>query len=48
MKIAIVSSSERGKTDQLLSAVAETLEVRGKSLTGIVRVSDYESRYANG
>ncbi len=48
MKIAIVSSSERGKTDQLLSAVAEALEARGKSLTGIVRVSDYESRYANG
>ena len=48
MKIAYVTSQERGKTDRLLSEIAGQLQAKGKSLVGIVRVSDYESRFENG
>jgi len=48
MKIAYVTSQERGKIDHLLSTVAEQLQANGRSLVGIVRVPAYESQFANG
>jgi hypothetical protein len=43
MKIACVTSQERGGTDRLLSDVADQLHAAGKSLAGIVKVGDYNS-----
>lgn len=48
MKIACVTSQERGGTDRLLSDVADQLQAAGKSLAGIVKVGDYTSSFANG
>ncbi len=48
MKIACVTSSKRGEIDRLLSQVADKLQTQSNSLIGIVRLSDYESRFENG
>lgn len=48
MKIACVTSQERGGTDRLLSEIAEQLQANGNSLVGIVKVSEYESSFENG
>lgn len=48
MKIACVTSQKRGEIDRLLSEVAEKLQANGKSLIGIVKVPEYESRFENG
>lgn len=48
MKIACVTSKERGAVDRLLSEIAEQLQAKGKLLLGIVRVSDYQSSFENG
>jgi len=48
MKIACVTSEERGETDRLLSEVADELQAAGKMLAGIVKVGDYASSFANG
>ena len=38
MKIAVISSKERGKTDRLITATADYFLERGANLTGIVKV----------
>lgn len=48
MKIACVSSIERGGIDRLLCDVADQLQAVGTSLVGIVKVSDYTSSFENG
>jgi len=48
MKIACVTSPERGGTDQLLSDVAGQLQARGMHLVGIVKDVDYTSGFENG
>lgn len=48
MKIAYVTSYESGKTDRLLSDVAQMLLSQNKRLTGIVKVMNYEARHDNG
>lgn len=48
MKIAYVTSQERGGIDLLLSATADYLQTQGKSLLGIVKATEYESQFANG
>lgn len=48
MKIACVTSRERGATDRLITNIAERLEMTGSSLVGIVKVLDCESRFENG
>ncbi len=48
MKIAYVTSQKRGETDRLLSEIAGQLQATGKSLVGIVKVTDYESSFENG
>ena len=48
MKIACVTSQERGGTDRLLSDVADQLQAAGKLLAGIVKAGDYTSSFANG
>ncbi len=40
MKIAIVSSSERGETDRLLSQLAARLQDEGSRLAGVVKILD--------
>ncbi len=42
MKIAVVSSTERGETDRLISAVAAFLLAQEAKLTGIVKVLEDE------
>lgn len=48
MKIACVTSQERGGTDRLLSDVADQLQAAGKLLAGIVKVGGCTSSFANG
>ncbi|MEX0304679.1 MAG: DUF2478 domain-containing protein [Leisingera sp.] len=48
MKIAYVTSQQRGETDRLLSELAEALQVGGLRLTGIVKDHGYTSHHANG
>jgi glycosyltransferase involved in cell wall biosynthesis len=48
MKIAVVSSPERGETDRLLTTAAEQLRADGVALAGIVKELDYEAGFENG
>lgn len=48
MKIARVSSNERGEVDRLLSEVAEELQQEGVKLAGIVKDQNHESQFDNG
>ncbi|MCP3970316.1 MAG: DUF2478 domain-containing protein [Rhodobacteraceae bacterium] len=48
MKIALVSSTERGETDRLLREVAERLQRGGAALCGIVKVAQHVSAFDNG
>jgi hypothetical protein len=48
MKIASVTSPERGGTDQLLSDVAARLQAKGLQLAGIVKDVGYASGFDNG
>lgn len=48
MKMAFVTSSERGAVDRLLSDAAERLQADGAALAGIVKDQGHEGRYANG
>lgn len=48
MKIASVTSPERGGTDQLLSDIASRLQEQGVALAGIVKELGYASGFENG
>ncbi|UWQ05368.1 DUF2478 domain-containing protein [Aliiroseovarius crassostreae] len=48
MRIARISSTERGKVDQLLSEVAELLQSQGRQLAGIVKDHSHDSQFDNG
>ncbi len=48
MKIACVSSKERGKIDRILFDVAVQLQAGDVSLVGIVKDQDYASSFENG
>lgn len=48
MKMASVTSDERGAIDRLLSGVAARLQADGAALVGIVKDQSHESRFANG
>ncbi|MFP7571833.1 DUF2478 domain-containing protein [Marivita sp. S2033] len=48
MKIASVTSSERGGTDQVLCDVAARLQSRGVSLAGVLKDTGYVSGFSNG
>ncbi|HEY9039515.1 MAG TPA: DUF2478 domain-containing protein [Roseovarius sp.] len=48
MKIACVTSTERGGTDRVLCDVAAQLQRRGVALTGIVKDLDHASAFENG
>jgi hypothetical protein len=48
MKIACVTSPERGATDRILTEIAEELQAMGRRLIGIVKVSEYQSSFTNG
>jgi len=48
MKIACVTSQERGETDRLLTDIADQLQASGNALVGIVKVSEYQSSFENG
>ncbi|WP_424942077.1 DUF2478 domain-containing protein [Aliiroseovarius crassostreae] len=48
MKIARVSSTERGEVDRLLSEVADELQQAGAKLAGIVKDQAHESQFDNG
>lgn len=48
MKIASVTSGERGAIDLLLSGIAEQLQADGATLVGIVKDQSHGSRFANG
>lgn len=48
MRIARVTSEERGETDRLLTEVAKRLRAEGVPLAGIVKETEFESAYANG
>ncbi len=48
MKIASMTSKERGGTDRLLSEVAGKLSAAGNPLAGIVKELDYTGSYENG
>lgn len=48
MKIALVSSTERGEIDRLLTQAADQLRVKGVALAGIVKQQDYEAEFDNG
>ncbi len=48
MKIACVTSAERGGTDQLLSDIASRLQAQGVHLAGIVKDQGYASGFDNG
>lgn len=48
MKIAWITSPERGGTDRLLSDLAGQLQASGMHLAGIVKDQDHVSQFANG
>ncbi len=48
MKIASVTSPERGGTDQILLDIAARLQAQGRALVGIVKDSGYCSGFENG
>lgn len=48
MKIACVTSQNRGETDQVLSALADRLQASGAGLVGIVKDHGYVAGYDNG
>ena len=48
MKLARVTSTERGGIDRVLSDVADRLQAMDASLVGIVKVQDYASGFENG
>ncbi|WP_113911938.1 DUF2478 domain-containing protein [Roseovarius dicentrarchi] len=48
MKMASVTSDERGAVDRLLSDIAERLQADGATLAGIVKDHSHDSRFANG
>ncbi len=48
MKIAVVSSNQRGETDRLMTKTADRLRADGAVLAGIVKELDYEVGYENG
>ena len=48
MKIACVTSLERGGTDKLLSDIAAQFQSNGVQLAGIVKELDYTSGFENG
>lgn len=48
MKIASVSSTERGGIDRLLCDVVDQLQTGDAALVGIVKVRDYTSSFENG
>ena len=48
MKIACVTSPKRGAIDRILSEIADELQVMDRRLIGIVKVSEYQSSFANG
>ncbi len=48
MKIAQITSTVRGETDRLLTAVAKQLQAEGKTLGGIVKELSYDSQFDNG
>ncbi|MDA5093766.1 DUF2478 domain-containing protein [Aliiroseovarius sp. KMU-50] len=48
MKIARISSSERGEVDRLLSEVSEELLAEGSRLAGIVKDQSHDSQFDNG
>ena len=48
MKIACVTSPERGGTDQLLCDIANRLQTKGVALAGIIKELDYASEFENG
>lgn len=48
MKMAYVTSDERGAVDRLLGDIAERLQADGAALVGIVKDQVYDSRFANG
>lgn len=48
MKIALVSSSERGEIDRLLTEAADQLRSKGVTLAGIVKHDDYDPEFDNG
>lgn len=48
MKIAYVSSSIRGETDRVLTAIAGRMQTAGATLSGIVKEESYDSQFDNG
>lgn len=48
MKIALVNSEKRGETDQLIAMVARQLQSEDVALSGIVKMLDHTSEFANG
>lgn len=48
MKIAYITSSQKGETDRLLSEIAADLLAQGHALAGIVKQIDYSSQFENG
>lgn len=48
MKIASITSSNRGETDQILSSIAAELQAEGVALCGIVKDQSHDSAFANG
>ncbi|PVA11691.1 3-dehydroquinate dehydratase [Pelagivirga sediminicola] len=48
MKIAFVTTPEKGGIDILLSGIASRLQAEGVPLAGIVKDLDHDSRFANG
>ncbi len=48
MKIACISSAQRGETDRILSDIADRLQSSGLSLAGIVKQQNYSGSYENG
>ncbi|UWQ90834.1 DUF2478 domain-containing protein [Aliisedimentitalea scapharcae] len=48
MKLACVSAEGRGETDRILAQTAALLERDGIRTSGIVKVLDHESAFANG
>ncbi|MCP5073175.1 MAG: DUF2478 domain-containing protein [Rhodobacteraceae bacterium] len=48
MKIAVVSSKDRGETDRLISEVASQLQTGGATLAGIVKTLEYTGSFDNG
>lgn len=48
MRIARISSTERGEVDRLLAEVAAELQAKGRQLAGIVKDESHESQFENG